>query len=273
MGEPYDIPVEGLKFPEGPRWRDGALWFSDQLAGVVRRLRGSDVDVVAEVDHPSGLGFLPGGDLLVATMNDRRLLRVRGRDVRVHADLSVHAARLNDMYVDPVGRAYVDAYGEDWHAGDLLLVTTDGRVTVAAKSLEFPNGLAATPEGSTLLVAETLAAKITAYDVAADGALSGQRTWASLPGCTPDGLCLDAEGAVWVGDYRSGEFLRVLAGGRVTDRLRVPGRWAMACALGGDDGRTLFLCTATTDQRSYLRGEAAGCLSAVHVAVPGVGRP
>jgi sugar lactone lactonase YvrE len=273
MGDRREIAVEGLKFPEGPRWRDGVLWLSDQLGGKVRRIVGEQVDVVAEIERPSGLGFLTDGSLLVASMSTCQVLRVDGNNVKVHADLSAHAAHLNDMYVDKQGRAYVDAYGEDWNAGDILLVDGERPVHAAAKQLAFPNGVAVTPDGSTLLIAETFGACITAFDVAGDGSLSGRRVWAPLPDRMPDGLCLDAEGAVWVASYLTGEFVRVREGGEVTDRHTVDGRWAMACALGGDDGRTLFLCSAETDQDSYFRGEAVGHLETVWVEVPGVGRP
>src|SRR5436190_849227 len=133
MADRREISVSGLKFPEGPRWHDGALWFSDQLGGAIRRLSGDgDVEVVAEVDRPSGLGFIADGTLLVATMTTTKVLSVRDGVVSEHVDLSAYGAHLNDMFVDPAGRAYVDAYGDDWNAGDLLLVDTDGSVTVAA---------------------------------------------------------------------------------------------------------------------------------------------
>jgi len=274
-------------FPEGPRWRDGALWFSDQLGGVVRRLveggsgdrdgdggsSGDGVTVVARLEHPSGLGFLPDGALLVASMSERTVLRIAGEQVSVHADLSDRAKHLNDAYVDEHGRVYVDAYASGWRSGELLLIDERGEVSVAAPDVDYPNGVAVTPDGSTLLVSETYGACVSAFDVGPDGGLSNRRVWAALPDRAPDGLCLDAEGAAWVACFRSGEFVRVREGGEVTDRLTVEGRWAMACALGGDDGRTLFLCSAETDGDRYHRGESVGHLEAVRVDVPGVCRP
>jgi sugar lactone lactonase YvrE len=274
MADRAEIEVPGLMFPEGPRWHDGALWFSDQLGGTVRRLDDDGtLRVVLEIDRPSGLGFRADGSLLAATMATAEVVRVHDGVVKDRVPLGAYASHLNDMYVDPSGRAYVDAYGDDWSAGDLLLVEPDGSVTVAAKELAFPNGVAVTPDGTTLLVSETMAARITAFDVGADGMLSNRRVWAALPDRAPDGLCLDADGAVWVASYLTGEFLRVCEGGEVVDHLEVPGRWALACALGGADGRTLFLCSAETDQERYFAGDAIGHLEKCRVDVAGVGRP
>lgn len=268
------IDIPELRFPEGPRWHDGALWFSDQIGNAVRRLEpDGTVQVIAELPNPSGLGFLPDGSPLAASMRTCLLSRIRpDGSTETFAELGSFGVALNDMFVDGEGRAYVDVYGDDRETGDLLLVT-DGSVQVAARGLRYPNGIAITPDGSTLLVAETFGARITAFDVAADGSLANRRVWAQLPGRAPDGLCLDTAGAIWVASYLTGEFLRVGSDSEVTDLLTVPGRWAMACALGGADNTTLYLCSADTDRRRYFAGDAVGYLEQVDVAVAGVGRP
>ncbi|HLG68200.1 MAG TPA: SMP-30/gluconolactonase/LRE family protein [Acidimicrobiales bacterium] len=272
--ELVDVDIPGLAFPEGPRWRDGWLWFADQLGGGVHRVSEDGAhEVVAVLDQPSGLGFLPGGELVAATMSQSRVVLVDGGRAEELADLRPLASHLNDMFVDPDGRLYLDAYGPGFSGGSLLLVERGRMPEVAAEELAFPNGVAATPDGRTLLVAETFAGRISAFELSPEGRLSGRRVWADLPGKAPDGLCLDAEGAAWVACYRTGEFLRVREGGAVADRVAVGDRWAMACALGGADGRTLFLCSAVTTQRDYAAGKAVGYLQRCRVEVPGVGRP
>lgn len=268
------IDVAGLKFPEGPRWHDGALWFSDQCGGAVRRLESDGTAVtVAAVDWPSGLGFRSDGDLLVATMNSCEVLRVASSGaVSRYADLSSHGAHLNDMYVGPDDRAYVDVYREDWRTGAIVMIDGDS-ISVVATDLAFPNGLAITPDDRTLIVSETYGERLTAYDVATNGLLSNRRIWASLPGRYPDGLCLDAGGAVWVASYRSDEFIRVREGGEIVDTVNAAGGWALAPCLGGDDARTLYLCSSRTNNARYLAGDAEGYLAAVTVEIPGVARP
>lgn len=267
------IVVADLRFPEGPRWHDGSLWFADQCAGFVRRV-GVDgaVTVVAELEWPSGLGFLPDGDLLVTTMRSRQLMRVSSGVVTTQLDLSSYGSHLNDMYVGLDGRAYLDAYGDERDDGKLLLVDGDN-VSVVATGLAFPNGLAITPDETTLIVSETFAECLTAYDVAADGSLSNRRVWAPLPGRFPDGLCLDAEGLVWVASYQTDEFIRVREGGEIVDVVHGSGGWALAPCLGGSDGRTLFMCSSTTTLERYLSGDGEGFLDHTEVKVGGVGRP
>lgn len=262
--------VTGLAFPEAPRWHDGALWFSDFHDRRVQRVSASGelTTVLALDDQPSGLGWLPGGELLVVGMLQRRLLRL-GRDgLQVAADLSAFApAPCNDMLVDAAGRAWVGNFGFDLHLRApfaptvLLLVTPDGRVRVAAEDLHFPNGMALSPDGRTLLVAESYAKRLTAFDVGADGTLSGRRTWARFEekGVAPDGICLDAEGAVWMASPVSREVLRVREGGAITHRVPT-GEQATACAIGGSDGRTLYVTVGrvmvTPEESRALRGGA-----------------
>jgi sugar lactone lactonase YvrE len=209
-------------------------------------------------------------------MHDPSLVRVDGNAADEISDLRQMARHLNDMYVAPDGRAYVDAYDDhfDTTSHQLVMVTPDGHAVVVAEALAFPNGVAATPDGTTLLVSETFAGRITAFDIRADGNLAERRVWAPLPdGTHPDGLCLDEDGNVWVASYLSGEFLHVREGGDVLQRLVYDKRWAMSCCLGGDDGRSLLLCTAETSQDDYFAGRAIGHLDVVRVDVPGVQRP
>jgi sugar lactone lactonase YvrE len=276
VGEVADLGVDGLSFPEGPRWREGRWWIADQLGHRVLSVdEGGTVTEVAEIARPSGLGFLSDGTLWVATMDDPRIVALSGGVVSEVVSLRDLTMHLNDMVVDRHGRAYLDAYGDRSDpSGSLLLVAPMEPPRVVAQDLAFPNGLLVTPDGGTLLVAETMAERITAYDVGADGSLANRRTWARVPGSSPDGICLDADGAVWAGSYRDGEFLRVREGGTVLQRLSLgDGRWAMACALGGGDGRTLLLCSARTSTKDYFAGVAEGQLGCRRVEVPGVGCP
>jgi len=272
-----EVTFPGLRFPEGPRWRDGSWWISDQLGGSVHRLdETGGVECVLEIDAPSGLGFLPDGALLVACMNEPRLVRVDAANAEEVVDLRLVAGHLNDMVVTPDGRAYVDAYDDhfDRSSHRILLVTPERDVSVVARDVVYPNGITTTRDGTTLLVAETFAGRISAFDVEEDGTLVHRRRWAELPdGGHPDGLCLDANGDVWVASYLAGEFLHVRAGGEVLDRISLAGRWAMSCCLGGDDGQSLLLCSAETTQDDYFAGRSVGHLDVARVDVPGVQRP
>lgn len=274
---------DGLAFPESPRWREGALWFSDFYAHEVRRL-GPDgrCEVVAMAPgQPSGLGWLPDGRLLVVSMTDRRLLRLDGSTLNLVADLSALAPfHCNDMVVDARGRAYVGNFGFDLHARaapratGLILVEPDGRARVVAEDLHFPNGAVITPDGATLIIAESYAGRLSAFDIASDGSLSARRVWARLPErVAPDGICLDAEGAVWLASPVTREVLRVREGGEVTDRVGTPGQ-AVACALGGPKGRTLYVLSGkvmvTPRQSLEMR---TGAIHAMTVAVAGAGHP
>lgn len=281
----------GLAFPECPRWRDGALWFSDIATGTVHRLRnnGSVETIVGSIDRAAGLGWLPNGELLIAAGTERRLLRHDGLAVALHADLSGLAEHCcNDMLVDTRGRAWVGNWGFDYAAGEtprpasLLRVDADGSVHVAAGELMFPNGMAITPDGGTLIVAETFAARLTAFTIAPDGTLSDRRVWAALRPATADGICLDAAGAVWLASPTTGEVLRVLEGGAVTQRIVAPEQ-PLAVVLGGPDRRTLYIAsshlfdrvegrTAFTG-REQLRKQRRGRIDSVQVEVAGAGWP
>ena len=272
--------LDGLSFSEGPRWHQGRLWFSDMYQGQVMAvdLEGK-VEIICHVENePSGLGFLPDGRLLVVSMQDRRLLRLDGSELVEVADLSAHATfHCNDMLVDGQGRAYVGNFGYDLHGGaelvpaKLVRVDPDGSVHVAADELRFPNGTALTPDGKTLIIGETFGACLTAFDVAPDGALSNRRLWAQLQAAVPDGICLDAEGCVWVASPVGHKVLRVREGGEVTQQIDIETE-AFACMLGGPERKTLFICTAATSDPNQ-RDQRTSRIETVEVGVPGAGLP
>ncbi len=277
-----EVLLDGLIFLEGPRWYDGKLWFSDMFAGQVRTVDLSgNAEVVAEVaERPSGLGFLPDGRLLIVSMQNRQLLRLDRTGLTSVADLSdLAAGSPNDMVVDARGRAYIGHFGYDLFGGEesrpasLLLVTPDGQVREVADGLEFPNGTVISPDGKTLIVAETFGRRLTAFSIADDGGLSERRVFAQFDEETPDGICLDARGGVWVSSFESGEFVRVEDGGTITDRIPVPGKRAVACALGGPQRQTLFLLTAETTLEELAQGKSIGRVETVRVDTPGAGLP
>jgi len=273
--------AEGFAFLESPRWHDGKLWVSDMHDDRVLTvdLAGRRETVVEVPGRPSGLGWLPDGRLLIVSMTDRRLLRLDATGLSVVADLSnVATFHCNDMVVDAGGRAYVGNFGYDFEAGmpsrpaALALVLPDGTVRVAAEQLAFPNGAVLTPDGQTLIVGESFGARLTAFDVAPDGTLRHRRIWAALDGAVPDGICLDAEGAIWVASPLSKEVLRVRDGGEVVERIATATQ-AIACMLGGADRRTLFVLTAQSFHRDECRAQRNARIEVAAVDVPGAGLP
>lgn len=288
--------AEGFSFLECPRWHQGRLWVSDFYTHQVAAIDSAGrVERTATVpQQPSGLGFLPDGRALIVSMRDRRILRrEHSGELLLHADLMPLAPwHLNDMVVDAQGRAYVGNFGWDLMSGAapattcLIRVDPDGRASIAADDLLFPNGACITPDGRTLIVAESFAGHLSAFDIAADGSLSRRRVWARIgeaPGDlhgeipaavgVPDGLCLDTEGAVWVADAIRRCVVRVAEGGRVLQRISTDPLGVYACMLGGEDGRTLYLCAAPSfaeHERAHTR-EAK--LLAVRVKVPHAGLP
>ena len=283
-----EITARGIYFGEGPRWYDGRLWFSDFYGRCVYALSpGGDPEVMLRIDgQPSGLGWLPDGRLLVVSMIDHRLLRQDADGaVRVHADLSsVSRHRSNDMLVDPLGGAYVGNFGFDNEAPSptdrapvptsLCRVEPGGRVTEAATGLLFPNGMALTPDGGTLIVAETYGARLTAFDVAPDGTLSRRRVWADLTGTGvyPDGICLDADGAVWTAAAAQPRCILVREGGEVVTE-EIFSQNCYACALGDADRRTLYALTAPTSAAAVASAGPRGLVEKARVRVPGAGLP
>jgi len=281
MSKQTTVLLDNLTFPEGPRWHDGRLWFSDFYAHEVIAvdLAGQRETIVQVPGQPSGLGWTPDGRLLVVSMTDRRLLRLDPGGLVEVADLSALAGyHCNDMVVDGDGGAYVGNFGFNSHNGDpykaadLIRVDPDGTTSVAAEGLAFPNGSVITPDGGTLIVGETRGHILSAWDRAADGSLSNRRVWADLDGGFPDGICLDADGAIWVADPRNKETIRVLEGGEVTDRISTGDYGSFACMLGGEDRRTLFICTCLKSgaDTAALR---SGRIETVDVEVPGAGWP
>jgi sugar lactone lactonase YvrE len=280
MADETKVLLDGLAFGEGPRWHEGKLWFSDMHFHRVMTvdLDGNAETVVEVPGRPSGLGWLPDGRLLVVSMVDRRLLRLDPEGLAEVADLSgLASSNCNDMVVDSQGRAYVGNFGFDFQTesfspAEIVMVEPDGRARVVADELAFPNGTVITPDGATLIVGETYAARLTAFDIAADGSLSGRRIWAQLENAVPDGICLDADGAIWVASPRSADVLRVREGGEVTRRISVSTQ-AFACMLGGADRRTLFILTAETANPEEARLGASGRVETIEVEVPGAGLP
>jgi sugar lactone lactonase YvrE len=229
---------------------------------------------------PSGLGWLPDGDLLVVSMTDRRLLRFDGSMLRLHADLADLASfHCNDMVVDASGRAYVGNFGFDLHAqkkprpAELICVEPDGSARVVARDLRFPNGTVITPDGRTLIVGESWGACLTAFDIAPEGGLDNRRVWAEQPdGALPDGICLDAEGGIWLASPSTNECLRQVEGGEITHRVALA-QGAFACMLGGDDGRTLFILTAASSDPDDCRRLRSGTIETCRAPYPHAGWP
>jgi sugar lactone lactonase YvrE len=284
----FEEHVTGLAFPEAARWHDGHLWFSDMHDERVFRVDGpgSLTEVAHVPGHPAGLGWLPDGRLLVVSMHDRTVLRLDPDGLTEHADLSHLATwHCNDMVVDAQGRAYVGNFGDGTGPGtpvtpaELALVYPDGTVAVAASALEFPNGAAIF--GDTFVIAETRAdpPRLTAFDIEPDGTLGGRRLFAqfgpvaslgdkSTVSASPDGICVDAEGAVWFASWSTNEVIRVREGGEIVDRRPTGDAGAYSCVLGGPDGRTLFVCVAATWMPEESRRVRTGRILATRVDVP-----
>jgi sugar lactone lactonase YvrE len=295
------VIIDEMTFVESPRWHDDRLWFSDFFTNGVYSTTedGGDLRLECQVPgQPSGLGWLPDGRLLVASMHDQTILRKEADgSLSVHADLSpVAASHLNDMVVDASGCAYVGDFGFDLFVGEpvapanLFRVDPDGSVVLEAKDLWFPNGPIIT-EDHTLLVAETQGNRITAFDIAKDGGLRNRRSWLEfgpvptaldlgsrmtqmVVGC--DGCCLDADGAIWAADVVGSRAVHILPDGTIDQEIKPEdGAGVFACMLGGADGRTLFLCTCLlTDLDTEATTQARnGRLLAVEVAAGRAGRP
>ena len=284
------ILMDGLTFGEGPRWHEEKFYFSDFYSHKVFSLdMDGNSEVIVEVPaQPSGLGWMPDGTMLIVSMKDKKLLSFNKNTLSEVADLSNLAGfHCNDMVVDDQGNAYIGNFGFNTYSGEeirpanLILVRPGEDPCLAADDLLFPNGTVITPDGKTLIVGETYAARLTAFDINQDATLSNRRVWADftldadeggIP--LPDGICLDAEGAIWVASPSTAEVIRVREGGVILDRISVETN-AYACMLGGDDLKTLFICTSNAsgvDPESALR-EKSGKIEIIKVEVAGAGRP
>lgn len=285
-----EVLAEGLHFAEGPRWHQGKLWFSDFYDHAVKTV---DLDGRVETkvvldDQPSGLGWLPDGRMLIVAMQQRAVLRMEYDALVVHADLSEIATyHCNDMVVDRIGRAYVGNFGFDLdgaitagNLGEVLdahdgaaLARVDplGNVHRVAEGLRFPNGMVLTEDGGTLILAETFGRRLTAFDVGIDGSLTNQRVWAPFDGAA-DGICLDADGAVWVADALANRCVRIAEGGTVLQEVETS-QPTYACMLGGPDGRTLFMATAANSHASVAAVDRTARIETTTVAVARAGMP
>lgn len=272
-----NILLSGLEFPEGPRWRNGKLYFSDAAAGKVIAVdeKGKS-DVLAQLqDMTSGLGFLDDGTLLVVSMQKRHLMRLDTDGLKTHADLSnLTEFPCNDCVTDALGRTYIGNWGAKNLATPpnptyIILVTKKGDARIVAENLLFPNGCIVTPDCKTFIVAEQRGGALIAFDIGSSGDLSNRRVWAKFKGFDPDGICLDEEGAIWAANPLTNEVLRVLEGGEVTSRIKIADTNVYACALGGKDGKTLFLCT----NQLFQGKNSSGRIEYLRVEVPGVEIP
>jgi len=292
MGRTTRVLTEGIYFGEGPRWRDGRLWFSDFYAHAVKSVSlAGDLRTEVEIDdQPSGLGWMPDGSLLIVAQIKRQLLRrfPDGR-IAVHAELG-HIAdfHCNDMVVDSRGGAYVGNFGFDLDAAihargvesviaqhptaRLAYVKPEGEAKVAAEDLHFPNGPVITPDGRTLILGETLGGVLTAFDIAPDGGLSNRRVWAQTWPRVPDGIALDADGAIWIANPIAPECARIAAGGEVLEVVET-GQPCFACMLGGDDGQTLFMLTAASSDHEAAAAKQTGRILVAEVDSPRAGLP
>ena len=276
--------LTGLTFGESPRWHQGRLWFSDwgtQEVIAVDLAGRSEVVVRVPTTIPFCIDWLPDGRLLVVSGREGLLLR-REPDgsLATHADLRGLSDRAwNEIVVDGRGNAYVNGAGFDLMSGEefapgiIALVTPDGSARQVADGIAFPNGMAVTPDNSTLIIAESYAKRLTAFDIAADGSLSNRRVWADLGDDYPDGICLDADNTVWYADVPNQHCVRVREGGQVLQTITLD-RGCFACMLGGADRRTLFLMAAEWRGTEGMAGGArTGQVLTVRAPAPGAGWP
>jgi len=279
---PVQILATGLLLGESPRWHDGRLWFADWGAQelIAIDLAGTREVIGRVPSFPFSFDWLPDRQLLIVSARDRLLLRreADGRQV-TYADLSrLSDHPWNEIVVDGRGNAYVNNIGFRFPGGEfapgiVALVTPDGSARQVADGVAFPNGMVVTPDNATLILAESYGKKLTAFDIAADGSLSNRRVWADLAGGAPDGICLDAEMAVWYGDVPNKRCVRVREGGQVLQTIDLD-RGCFACMLGGANGTTLFLLAAEWRGAANMREMArTGQVLSAQAPAPHVGWP
>jgi len=283
-GSDVQILMTGLVFGEQPRWHEDRLWFSDwgPQEVIAVDLEGNSEVILRGPSFPLCVDWLPDGRLLVVSARDGLLLRREPDGSLVtHGDLGSASdpPAGNELVVDGRGNAYVNGGGFDMMAGEefapgvVTLVAPDGSARQVADGIAFPNGMLVTADDSTLIVAESYAKRLTAFDVAEDGGLSNRRVWAELDDGVPDGICLDAEGAVWYGDVPNKRCVRVREGGEVLQTIELD-RGCFACALGGADRSTLFMmATEWSGPANMFDGPRTGQVLTVEAPAPGVGWP
>jgi sugar lactone lactonase YvrE len=277
----------GLKFTESPRWYHDKLWFLDIHDKRIKTvdLSGAVATVLELPFLPNAFGLTPDGTMVVGDAFQRQIYRVEGTALKPLADLSsLTTFCLSDGIVDAQGRLYVGDIGYDFvdptakpvDTCVIVLVTPDGQASVVVDRLFFPNGMVITPDGSTLIVGETLGHRLTAFDIQADGSLSNRRVWAQLPpSVSPDGICLDAEGGVWCANPEGEDsVVRVVEGGEITDRIRLDTHThAYALMLGGPERKHLFICTSGSHDPAEIHRNPSASFQVVEVDVPGAGTP
>lgn len=284
---------EGLSFGEGPRWHEGRLWFSDFYRHGVYSISSDGTDERLEHSvpgQPSGLGWLPNGDLLCVSATDHRVLRFSESGESTFADISEHCGFwANDMVVSSTGHSYVGNFGFDLDlllkeggedalfaspplTTNLVVLDPQGRVIQTVPEMDFPNGSVITPDGKTLIVGETLAFRLSAFDIGSDGTLSNRRVWAQLELVFTDGMCLDADGQIWLANAISKQCLRVKEGGEITGEVTTT-QHAYACMLGGPGGTTLYIMTSPSSDRFTTAGVTEAKIEVVEVTSPSAGLP
>jgi len=275
--------ISNLAYPECPRWHEGCLWFSDQHAGYVYQINrnGEVLDSFSVAGGPAGLGWLPDGDLIVVSMSEKRLYRRRQRSLlKLVAELGdIHPGDSNDLVVDATGNAYIGNIGFNFDAGDpmvttnLAMVRPDGTSMIAARNLMVPNGSVITADGHHLIIAESWAHRLTVFRILPDGSLTDRRVWAELAEHVPDGICLDAEGAIWFASPFANGVYRVKEGGEICEQIPIKAGRPYACMLGGEKGTDLFVCIAPDHDRAVTLARREGRIDVYAVSVCRAGQP